>query len=105
MNLKYILYGFVALFIIVAFLLITRTFLSCSETSGIVNKVSITEHNDILFTLEDGRDFYINRGVETELNVKWLLDSLPSKNIQLCIQNKSTHISKMYYKDSCIYQD
>ena len=61
----YVLMAFIALFLIFRFVSISN---NISLQRGIVRSVSATEHNDIVIELENDSFYYINRGMESEIN-------------------------------------
>ena len=85
--------AFIALFLIFRFVSISN---NISLQRGIVRSVSATEHNDIVIELENDSFYYINRGMENE--------------IELYIQNEhlfgsnSNRIVEVSINDSCIYK-
>lgn len=78
---------------------------------GVVENIFVTEHNDIVIELTNDSSFYINRGVESGIEINNFKTALIGHEIELYIQNKhlfgsnSTHISKIYKNDSCIYTE
>lgn len=64
----YVLMAFIALFLIFRFVSISN---NISLQRGIVRSVSATEHNDIVIELENDSFYYINRGMESEINYEW----------------------------------
>lgn len=54
--------------------------------------------------------YYINRGMESEINYEWFQNYLPSHEIELYIQNEhlfgsnSNRIVEVSINDSCIYK-
>ena len=62
----YVLMAFIALSLIFRFVSISN---NISLQRGIVRSVSATEHNDIVIELENDSFYYINRGMESEINM------------------------------------
>ena len=81
----YVLMAFIALFLIFRFVSISN---NISLQRGIVRSVSATEHNDIVIELENDSFYYINRGMESEINYEWFQNYLPGHEIELYIQNE-----------------
>ena len=104
MNVKLLLcvsFAICAFFIISVCVLVFYTSYPSSEVSGIVKDVSIEKHNDILLVFVNGESYYVNRGIETGLNIEWMIDSLPQKNVQLQVQRNK--ITEMYYNGIRLY--
>ena len=103
----YVLMAFIALFLIFRFVSISN---NISLQRGIVRSVSATEHNDIVIELENDSFYYINRGMESEINYEWFQNYLPGHEIELYIQNEhlfgsnSNRIVTVSINDSCIYK-
>ena len=103
----YVLMAFIALFLIFRFVSISN---NISLQRGIVRSVSATEHNDIVIELENDSFYYINRGMESEINYEWFQNYLPGHEIELYIQNEhlfgsnSNRIVEVSINDSCIYK-
>ena len=81
------------------------------QEGGIVRKLaSATGHNDIVIELENDSFYYINRGMESEINYEWFQNYLPGHEIELYIQNEhlfgsnSNRIVEVSINDSCIYK-
>ena len=75
--------AFIALFLIFRFVSISN---NISLQRGIVRSVSATEHNDIVIELENDSFYYINRGMESEINYEWFQNYLPGHEIELYIE-------------------
>lgn len=103
----YVLMAFIVLFLIFRFVSISN---NISLQRGIVRSVSATEHNDIVIELENDSFYYINRGMESEINYEWFQNYLPGHEIELYIQNEhlfgsnSNRIVEVSINDSCIYK-
>lgn len=103
----YVLMAFIALFLIFRFVSISN---NISLQRGIVRSVSATEHNDIVIELENDSFYYINRGMESEINYEWFQNYLPGHEIELYIQNEhlfgsnSNRIVEVSINDSGIYK-
>ena len=99
--------AFIALFLIFRFVSISN---NISLQRGIVRSVSATEHNDIVIELENDSFYYINRGMESEINYEWFQNYLPSHEIELYIEIEhlfgaiSIRIVDVSINDSCIYK-
>lgn len=107
MILVYALMAFIALFLILRFVSISN---NINLQKGIVRSVSATEHNDIVIELENDSFYYINRGMESEINYEWFQNYLPGHEIELHIQSEhlfgsnSNCIVEVSINDSCIYK-
>lgn len=99
--------GFYSSILIFRFVSISN---NISLQRGIVRSVSATEHNDIVIELENDSFYYINRGMESEINYEWFQNYLPGHEIELYIQNEhlfgsnSNRIVEVSINDSCIYK-
>ena len=95
----YVLMAFIALFLIFRFVSISN---NISLQRGIVRSVSATEHNDIVIELENDSFYYINRGMESEINYEWFQNYLPGHEIELYIQNEYLFARKQLYAKKVI---
>ena len=103
----YVLMAFIALFLIFRFVSISN---NISLQRGIVRSVSATEHNDIVIELENDSFYYINRGMESEINYEWFQNYFPGNEKELYIKNEhlfgsnSNRIVEVSINDSGIYK-
>ena len=101
--------GFLAFGILVCFFIIRPVSFVIWEkafTQGLVVDIYEDGVKDVVLKLkDDNSSYYINRGLETGMDIKGLKEKLIGNSVELDYHKPSKHIYKLEFNDEILYDE